>query len=221
MHEAIALQHRLPRLIGDRLSANLISGKTLATSFTCLLLAGCGSAAQVVAGKITEVALSSIGIKPPETSAASSKSRTVALRLEGANDMNAGDDGQGLATVIRLYKLRDQNGFLAMPYSSAGRPEKEKEAIGGDLVEARELTLSPGQTLDIQEKLPGDAGYLAVATLFRSPYAQRWRFAFAASDAERSGITIGVHMCAMTATSPTPIGISANEAAMLASARCK
>ncbi|WP_324108769.1 type VI secretion system lipoprotein TssJ [Noviherbaspirillum sp.] len=186
-----------------------------------VLLAGCGSATQMVAGKITEVALSSVGIKLPDSSASSSKSKTVALRLEGARDMNAGDDGQGLATVIRLYKLRNQNGFLAMPYSSVGLADKEKEALGNDLVAARELTLSPGQTLDIQEMLPADASYLAVAALFRSPYAQRWRYAFAASDAERSGITVGVHTCAMTATSPSPIGVPANEATLLASARCK
>ncbi|WP_292933650.1 type VI secretion system lipoprotein TssJ [Noviherbaspirillum sp.] len=221
MSEVMTRRSRVPRFTEGWLVANLTSGWTPAAITALVLLTGCGSATQLVAGKITEVALSSVGIKLPDSSAPSSKSKTIALRLEGARDMNAGDDGQGLATVIRLYKLRNQNGFLAMPYSSVGLADKEKEAIGNDLVEARELTLSPGQTLDIQEKLPGDAVYLAVAALFRSPYAQRWRYAFAASDAERSGITIGVHACAMTATSPSPFGVPANEAALLASARCK
>jgi type VI secretion system protein VasD len=189
--------------------------------FTGLSITGCSTVVQVATEKVTEMALTSVGIKVPENPAIPRPPKIITLRMEGAQDLNAGDDGQGLNTVMRLYKLRDQNSFLATPYSSFGITEKEKQMIDTDLVEVKELMLSPGQTLDLKEKMPTDAAYLGVVALFRSPHAQRWRFAFAASDAERLGITIGVHTCAMTATNTPPVGLHPNDAALLSSVRCK
>lgn len=189
--------------------------------FVCASLLACGSPVQTATDKVTEVALSAVGIKLPEKTDLPRLSRSVAVRIDATKDLNAGEDGQGLATVMRLYKLRDYNSFLTTPYASFGVTEKEKQAIGTDLMEVREVTLSPGQTLDLKEKMPGDAAYLGVVALFRSPFPQRWRFAFAATDAERSGITLGAHTCAMTATKPAPIGMNLNDTALLSPVRCK
>lgn len=126
--------------------------------------------------------------------------REIAVRLEGGKDLNASDAGHGLSIVIRLYKLRNQAGFLSMPYSALGISPREKMTIGEDLIEVKEVTLGPGQKLDLKEKMPGDAAFLGIVALFHSPFASRWRFAFDTSEAERSGITVGVHKCAMTAT---------------------
>lgn len=188
---------------------------------TSLQLAACSTAVQVVTEKVAEIALNSVGLKLPENPNAARQPKTIALRVEGAKDLNAGEDGQGLATVMRLYKLRDQNNFLSTPYASFGNAEKEKQAIGPDLVEARELTLSPGQVLDFKEKMNGDAAYLGVVALFRSPAPQRWRFAFATTDVERSGIILGVHTCAMTATNTRPLGTNLDDAALLSTVKCK
>lgn len=212
-----------------QLQCDLVERPRVATSYwrhtpvllACLSIAGCSTVVQVATEKVTEMALTSIGIKVPENPAIPRPPKTITLRIEGAQDLNAGDDGQGLITVMRLYKLRDQNSFLTTPYSSFGDMEKEKQTIGADLVEVKELVLSPGQTLDLKEKMPSDAAYLGIAALFRSPYAQRWRFAFAASDAERSGITVGVHTCAMTATNAPPSGLSPTDAALLSSVKCR
>jgi predicted component of type VI protein secretion system len=38
-------------------------------------------------------------------------------------------------------------------YASFDRPNKEKQAIGNDLSEVKELVLTPSQTLDLKEKL--------------------------------------------------------------------
>jgi type VI secretion system protein VasD len=57
----------------------------------------------------------------------------------------------------------------------------------------------PGQQLELSEKLPRDAGWLGVVALFHSPPSKGWRLAFAAPDAEKAGVTIGLHACAMSA----------------------
>jgi type VI secretion system protein VasD len=82
------------------------------------------------------------------------------------------------------------------------------------------MTLSPGQVLDLKEKMIPEATYLGVVALFRSPAAQRWRFAYATSDVE-SGVTIGVHACAMTSTNAAPSGMTVAETALLSPVRCK
>jgi type VI secretion system protein VasD len=184
------------------------------------LLAACTTAVQVATGKVAELALSAIGIKTPENANAPRPPKVVPVRLEAAKDMNAGDDGEGLSAVLRLYKLKDQTNFLSAPYSAFGNPDKEKQAIGADLLEVREMTLSPGQVLDLKEKMAGEAAYLGVVTLFRSPAAQRWRFAYATSDVE-SGVTIGIHTCAMTSTNAAPSGMTVAETALLSPVKCR
>lgn len=187
---------------------------------SCLLLTGCSAAVKVAADVLAEKALGAIGIKV-ENPNAPRPVKTVQLRLETAQDMNAGDDGQGLSTVFRVYKLKDQNAFMATPYSAFGNPEREKSAFGQDLLEVREMILSPGEILDLKEKVPPDSGYLGTVALYRQPSPQRWRFVFAAADSEKTGITLGLHACAMTATTTPPVGMTLNESALLSSARCK
>lgn len=186
-----------------------------------VVLAACGTAVQLATGKVAEIALGAIGIKAAENPNVPLPPKLVPLRLEAAKEMNTGENGEGLSAVLRLYKLRDQTNFLTTPYSAFGNPDKERQAIGPDLAEVRELILSPGQTLDLKEKMSSDAPYLGVVTLFRSPAPQRWRFAFSASEVEKSGVTIGIHACAMTSTNAAPIGMTATETALLSPVKCK
>lgn len=184
---------------------------------TSMHLVACTSAIQVATGKVAEVALSAIGVKLAERP---QQPKVLSVRIEGANDLNTGSDGQGLSTVVRLYKLRNHNSFLTLPYSSFGAPEKEKQGMGNDLLEVRELVLSPGQTLDIKEQAAAEVAYIGVVALFRSPYPQRWRFAFPTAGSEEPRITLGVHACAMTSTNAAPIGIPVEEAALLTPVKC-
>jgi type VI secretion system protein VasD len=39
---------------------------------------------------------------------------------------------------------------------------------------------------------------VGVVALFHTPAAQRWRLTFPAADAERQGVTVGVHACALS-----------------------
>lgn len=185
-----------------------------------LQLGGCATAAKIAVEVVAEKALVAMGVKKEDPNAPKPP-KTVPLRLETAQNLNAGEDGQGLSTVFRIYKLKDQNAFMATPYAAFGNPDREKAAFGQDLLEVREMILTPGEILDLKEKVPADSPYLGTVALFRQPSAQRWRFVFAAADSEKTGITLGLHACAMTATATAPVGMTINESALLSSARCK
>jgi type VI secretion system protein VasD len=214
----------------------LSRGAMLLTA-SVLLLSSCG-AAQTVGGKVVDLALSTIGVKtqeppPPQIPQTAPPMQNIpspppppppkilTVRFAAAQDLNAGEDGQGLSTVVRVYKLRDANAFLAAPYASFGANETERLALGSDLIDARELVLSPGQTLELKEKMTAELAFVGVVALFRAPSKQRWRFAFAAAEAQESGIGVGLHACALSATHAPPVGLDVDQAALLASVKCK
>jgi len=184
----------------------------------CFLLASCGSPAETATDKVTELALAAIGVKSTDKAEAP---RWLTLYVEAAKDLNAGGDGQGLPTVAKVYKLRDHAAFMAAPYTHFSTPEKERLAFGGDVIEVKELTLLPGKTMEIKEKMPSDAPYLGVVALFRNPAANRWRFTFTAPPSGGPVIKVGAHTCALTATTLAPVGMTLNESALLSATQCR
>jgi type VI secretion system protein VasD len=171
------------------------------------------------AGLAADALLSVAGLKLTEINAVPI-TRQVSLRIEASRDLNAATTGQGVATVIRVYKLRSQDAFLSTPYRMFGDADKEKAVLGSELSEVREFILMPGQTVRLNEKLTADAAYLGVATFFRKPSPQRWRMAFNAVDAEQVGLVLGVHACALTSTGALPVGMRRNDALLLSTAPC-
>jgi type VI secretion system protein VasD len=159
------------------------------------MLAGCAGGAGSLAGAALEAA----GIrKPPEVPDAQKPPRSVAIRLHAADKLNVDARGQPLALVARIYKLRQSAAFEQAPYAAFLNPQAEKEALGADLLEVKEVTLVPGQRYEVTEKVSREAGYVGVVALFHAPAAQRWRLAFAAADAEQAGLTVGLHACALS-----------------------
>jgi type VI secretion system protein VasD len=164
-----------------------------------LLLAGCAGSAG------PSGLLETVGLRKPPIPDAQLPPRSVAVRLHAAKHLNVDARGQPLALLVRVYKLRQRTAFEQAPYAAFLSPQAERETLGADLLEVKELTLVPGQQLEINEKLSREAGWLGVVALFHAPLAQGWRLAFAAPEAERAGVTIGLHACAMSAgASGTP-----------------
>jgi type VI secretion system protein VasD len=124
--------------------------------------------------------------------------RKLALHLHAATRLNVDARGRPLALLLRVYKLRQRGAFEQAPYAAFLSPQAEREALGADLLEASEVTLVPGQRLDLDQTLAREAGYLGVVALFHTPARQGWRAAFAAPDAEQAGITLGLHACALS-----------------------
>lgn len=147
--------------------------------------------------------LEMVGLRPPVSTdeiraAAPPTQRKIALRLHAAEVLNTDPQKRSLAVVIRIYKLRGANAFLSAPYRTLVDGDGQRPPFQSDVIESREVVLKPGQRHEVIETLPLEASHIAVAALFRAPAEGRWRFAFNAKQAERSGITLGVHGCALS-----------------------
>lgn len=175
-----------------------------------VLAAGCGGAALA---PLANVAMDAVGLrKPPELPESQKPPRNLPLRLHASNKLNVDARGQPLALAVKLYKLRQRAAFDQAPFSAFLDPQAERERLGADLLEVREIMLVPGQRYEVTEKVGREAAHVGIVALFHRPAAQRWRAVFSAADAEREGITVGLHACAIT---------SGTGATTLASVRCQ
>lgn len=198
--------------------------KTVPILVLAALLSGCISTlGGVVLGKTLE--LVGLDLKKPEIPSQAQQlmqqvaPRKISFRLHAGDTLNTDTQRRSLSTVVRVYKLRTANAFLAAPYKSLGSEASEKAAFGGDLLDVREVVLTPGQKHEVLETMPAEASYLAVAALFRAPAPDRWRFVFSAQDSEKSGITVGVHGCALSVAAGVPEG-AVPETLRLAGVNC-
>ncbi|EJN00486.1 type VI secretion lipoprotein, VC_A0113 family [Herbaspirillum sp. YR522] len=166
------------------------------------MISGCAAvgAASAVAsvGKST---LEALGLKKPDTPEvpdAMKQPRTVPIKLHASKALNQDSQRRALALVVKIYKLRQNISFQQASYDTFLNAQKEKEALGADLLEVKEVTLVPGQRYEISEKVTYEAGYIGVVALFVSPDPQRWRATFKADDSEKNGILVGLQSCSLT-----------------------
>lgn len=147
--------------------------------------------------------------------------RSVTLRLHAGTVLNTDTQGRSLALVARVYRLKNTEAFLRSPYesfqteTSSGQPP-----FAQDVIEMREVVLTPGQQWESIEKLGMDVGAIGVVGLFRAPQQNRWRFVFDAKSAAASGVTLGLHGCAMSVAQGQPVGAAA-EQMRVAGVRCQ
>jgi type VI secretion system protein VasD len=185
----------------------------LALTFTAAL-AGCGNAPH---GSFANAALGAVGLRKaaglPESQ---QPPRNVPLRLHAATRLNVNERGQPLALAVRLYKLRQKDAFEEAPYAAFLDPQQERERLGADLVDVREIMLVPGQRYEVTEKVAREAGHVGIVALFHNPAAGHWRTTVSSADAERNGVNIGLHACAMSVA-----GGAVSGASMLGSVRCQ
>jgi len=180
-------------------------------------LAGCASSGGI--GKAVNRTLESIGIKEGD---GKPEERLIPLRLYAGDNLNAGNGDRALAAVVKVYHLRDANRFERAPFDAFLDETREREVLADDLISVNEVVLTPGAQHEIEERLGPDAGVIGVVALFRAPAANRWRLAFDSryKRVEKDGVTIGVHACALSTSSPSLISRVAGNASSLASAKC-
>lgn len=203
----------------------------------CCTLAMAGCASDGIAGKTLEM----IGLKKPEmppmelpTGAGAGgelpslngqlprapAQRRVAVRIHAGEVLNTDASGRSLAIVVRIYGLRGTTQFTQATYAMFAAGTSEKPFSNGDVVSSQEVVLVPGQKYEMLEGLPNDATHIAVVALFRSPDSQRWRFVFDARAAAQTGITLGVHGCAMSVAVGQPVGAQ-SDALRVAGVQCR
>ena len=139
--------------------------------------------------------------------------RDFAIKLQAAARLNSDPKGQSLALVTRIYTLRQQAAFERAPFDAFLSPQKEREALGSDLIDVKEVMLVPGQRYDAIERVGPEAAFIGVVGLFHSPSARRWRVAFTVAEAERLGIAIAAQACSLN--------VVGNGGSLTASAPCK
>ncbi|WP_370682125.1 type VI secretion system lipoprotein TssJ [Comamonas sp. GB3 AK4-5] len=168
----------------------------IALTIITLLLPGCASPVAAIGS----AALQIMGVGKPEVPEEQKPPRQMKLQLQAGANLNADEKQQAQAAVVRIYHLKDANAFWLVPYDTFVLPDRDRAALGSSLVSVQEITLSPGQTYNVIEKVPQQAKYVGIVTLFYAPAPQRWRIAFDAEKSEKDGILVGIHACAMTAT---------------------
>jgi len=184
------------------------------TALSPALLTGCATVSESAIGKVASEALESVGLKKSDIPDAQKPPRTVQISLSAGNNLNASQN-QPLAVLVKIYKLKNATTFMQASLNNLTDAASEKAFLGADLLEERDITLLPGQQYTVAEKVSREADAIGVVALFHSPAPRRWKFVFDAARAEKTGIKLGVHACAMTVVAgevSTPPGALKEEA---------
>ncbi len=204
--------------------------QSVALSGLLWLLAGCstvGAPAMEQGPGVVDKALQAIGLQKPAAMEnmpalpALPLHNAVTLRVHAGEVLNTDPQGRSLALVARVYKLRATSAFLQTPYEAfQGDAARYKDLpFGQDVIDVREVVLTPGQKMEGLEKFGLDVKAVAVVALFRAPAERRWRFVFDTKAASSTGITLGVHACALSVAQGQPLE-AAPETLRLAGVRC-
>ncbi len=186
-----------------------------------LALTGCAS------GGFLDKSMELVGLKKPDTlsaadidAAKAQVPRQVTLRIHAGQVLNTDTSGRALSLVTRVYRLRSTAQFSQATYAMFSTSSQDKPAFSEDVVSMQELVLTPGQKYEVVETLPNEITHIAVVALFRAPDPQRWRFVFETKAAAKSGITLGVHGCAMSVAAGEPVSTQP-DALRLAGVQCR
>ncbi|MEO7066816.1 MAG: type VI secretion system lipoprotein TssJ [Rhodanobacter sp.] len=200
--------------------------RNFALFITIVGLSSCASGGGVnQPGPITK-AMQAIGLakssaaEVPKPASADASEQQLSLRVFTGKNLNAGAEAKPLALVVKLYQLRSLERFQQAPYDDFIDSKKTEAALGDDLIRSHEMLVLPNQRYAKTETLPAAAHYVGIVALFRSPAAQRWRFAYDVEKSKASGITLGLHACAMSSTAGAIVTELPDSAGSLASVHC-
>ena len=134
------------------------------TLAVCCLLAGCGLSQTVSdgAGSLTK----SIFYK---------KIKTLHLDFTPRAAVNADGDQTPLATMVRVWQLKDSKSVEAADYQSLLR--KSDGVLKEDLLASKELLVMPGGSVSLNMPMDESAQFVAIVGLFNRPDMKdnRWR----------------------------------------------
>jgi len=153
-----------------------------------------------LAGSAIGLVLEATGVIKKDSSDPAKRTTDLPVRIFAGNQLNTTSDGMALSLVVKIYLLRSPERLRSLTYPQITTAESEKEGLGEDLISVREITVIPGKSYDLIVKVPGEASTIGIVGMFREPYASRWKLAFDAKQSFKTGITIGAHACAFTAS---------------------
>ncbi|TCW00149.1 type VI secretion system lipoprotein TssJ [Biostraticola tofi] len=146
-------------------------GKTAAPLLLVSLLSGCGLTQSVSDGTVSMT--KSLFYKTI---------KTLHLDFTTRSTVNTDDSNAPLATLVRVYQLKDRAAFDKADYQTL--LTHAAEVLQHDLVAQRDVTVMPGGSASLDMPLEADASYVAVVGLFRSPDIQgnSWRVVIERED---------------------------------------
>jgi len=224
-----------PRAGHPRAGATAILARCALVSLVAAL-GGCGTTASG-GGGVVDSTLSLFGLQRPQPQMPTTDGltqqlpsgvganglplpRKITFRLHAGDVLNTDPSGRSLSIVARVYKLKDRTAFEAAPYAQFQdlKPSPAPEFMN-DVVDVKEIVMTPGKQYDVIETVGPDAPYFAVVGLFRAPAPQRWRFVFDTKAAASSGVSMGIHACALSVSAGEPLDMPP-EMARVAGVRC-
>jgi type VI secretion system protein VasD len=181
-----------------------------------LVLSGCETGSNI--RKAVSKTLETVGLKEPPKET----ERKTQLRLYAGNNLNAGSGEQAIATVVRIYQLRNAQKFEEAAFDVFLNEARERTVLGTDLINVSEIVLMPNERRELDQTVPIEGQAIGVVALFRAPATNRWRLAFDMNSKTitTEGITIGLHACALTTTSSSVLAKGGTSLGSLTSVRC-
>lgn len=103
--------------------------------------------------------------------------------------LNQDDSGASLPVMVRVYQLRGREKFQQATFKTLWK--NDKEALEGDLVERRDMTVHPNTeaVLDLELDIRQGAAFVGVMALFRKPDADGWKYLTAAKSSALNPFT--------------------------------
>ena len=124
--------------------------------------------------------LSGCSHDPPPAAAAANNApppcatpEPLKVTLKASAQINPGEKGEALATVIRIYQLKGTSKLQGASFDDL--LDRDKDVLGDELAGATEVTINPGDTVEPPLVRSPEAGYIAAVALFRRPAGNTWR----------------------------------------------
>lgn len=175
----------------------------------CLLLATslAGCAAAGIISSAVQVATNMAGVekKAPDPNA----TKDVTLKIQAETLLNSDTQKRSYSLVVRIYHLKQSASFQQAFYDVFLDENKEKEAIGADVISKKEITLIPGQAYNNVEKVNINAESIGVVAFFQKPAAKRWKFTFPVKSISKEGLSLNVGACSVTVMSGSTLEFGA------------
>lgn len=141
------------------------------TLVACSLLAGCGLTQTVTDGTVSLT--KSIFYK---------KIKTLHLDFTPRTAINADGVQTPLATMVRVYQLKDRKGVDAADYQTLLR--NADTVLKEDVLASKELLVMPNGSVSLNMPMEENAQFVAVVALFNRPDMKdnRWRMVLTRDD---------------------------------------
>ncbi|HCT3748877.1 TPA: type VI secretion system lipoprotein TssJ [Klebsiella aerogenes] len=108
--------------------------------------------------------------------------KTLHLDIRAREGVNHNAQGASLATVARIYQLKERKAFDASDYPSLFADDSR--AIPSDWLAQKDIRLHPGESVALDMPLETAAQYVAVAGMFIAPdrVKDSWRLVLTRDD---------------------------------------